>query len=147
MYERILIATDGSKLAQKAEKSAIGLAAATGASLVVLHVLADYPLSFFEGASAVPAQDVARVEGKMRDGGQQVIDRVVTAADLQGVRAHGVLAQSDQVADAVIKMARKHRCDLIVLASHGHSGIRRLLLGSETQKVLTLSTVPVLVLR
>lgn len=147
MYERILVATDGSELAQVAERSAIGLAAATGASLVVLHVLADYPLSFFEGASGVDAHDVARVEGTMRGDGQALVDRVVGAAGQQGVKARGVLAQSDRVADAVIKAARKHRCDLIVLASHGHSGIRRVLLGSETHKVLTHSTVPVLVLR
>ena len=54
---------------------------------------------------------------------------------------------ADQVSDAVLRTARKHRCDLIVLASHGRRGLQRLLLGSETQKVLAGSTLPVLVLR
>ena len=62
MYERILVATDDSRLARKAEKAAIGLAAATGAALVVLHVVPDYPMSHFDGMVAISPQDVARIE-------------------------------------------------------------------------------------
>ncbi|HSH91010.1 MAG TPA: universal stress protein, partial [Ramlibacter sp.] len=58
-----------------------------------------------------------------------------------------VLARTTEVAEAIIDAARKHKCDLIVMASHGRRGIKRLLLGSETQHVLTHSSVPVLVLR
>ncbi len=147
MYERILVATDDSRLARKAEKAAIELAATTGADLVVLHVVPDYPMSHFDGMVAISPQDVARIEGRVHASGQAVIDRVVAAAAKQDVKARGVLAQSDRVSDAVLRTARKHRCDLIVLASHGRRGLQRLLLGSETQKVLAGSTLPVLVLR
>jgi nucleotide-binding universal stress UspA family protein len=147
MYDCILVATDDSRLARKAEKSAIDLAAATGARLVVLHVVPDYPMSHFDGMVAIPPQEVARIEGRVHAGGQAVLDRVVQVAARQGVQARGVLAQSDHVADAVLRAARKHRCDLIVLASHGRRGLQRLLLGSETHKVLAGSPLPVLVLR
>ncbi len=147
MYERILVATDDSRLARRAEKAAIGLAAATGATLIVLHVVPDYPMSHFDGVVAMSPQDVSAIEERVHGAGQAVIDRVVAAAARQEVKARGVLVQSDQVAEAVLRAAHKHRCDLIVLASHGRSGLRRLLLGSETHKVLAGSTLPVLVVR
>jgi nucleotide-binding universal stress UspA family protein len=65
----------------------------------------------------------------------------------EGVTVKAVTAKSDLVAEAVISAAKKHKCDLIVMASHGRKGIKRLLLGSETQHVLTHSHIPVLVLR
>ena len=65
----------------------------------------------------------------------------------EGVTVKAVIAKSDLVAEAVISAAKKHKCDLIVMASHGRKGIKRLLLGSETQHVLTHSHIPVLVLR
>ena len=147
MYQRILVATDRSRLSRKAEKAAIGLAASTGATLVVLHVVPDYPMSYFEGAVTLAAEEVARIEKHWTDQGQTLVDAVVVAAGRQGVQARGVLAHSDKVAEAVMAGARKHKCDLIVMASHGRRGIARVLLGSETQHVLTHSTIPVLVLR
>ncbi len=147
MYQRLLVATDHSRLSRKAEKAAISLAAATGARLVVLHVVPDYPMSYFEGAMTLTPEDVARIEGTWTARGQRAVDAVVAAADRSGVQAQGVLAHSDQVAEAVMAAARKHKCDLIVMASHGRRGLSRVLLGSETQHVLTHSTIPVLVLR
>ena len=69
------------------------------------------------------------------------------SAMAKGVKAKAITAKSDLVSEAVIAAAKKHKCDLIVMASHGRRGIKRLLLGSETQLVLTHSHVPVLVLR
>jgi nucleotide-binding universal stress UspA family protein len=63
------------------------------------------------------------------------------------VEARAVVSCSDLVAEAVMGAAKKHECDLIVMASHGRKGLQRVLLGSETQQVLTHSTTPVLVLR
>jgi nucleotide-binding universal stress UspA family protein len=147
MYQRLLLATDHSSLSRKAEKSAIALAAATGASLVVLHVVPDYPISYFEGAATLSPDEIARIEAAWMRRGQRVIDDVVAAAAKQEVVAEGVLAHADHVAQAVIAAARKKKCDLIVMASHGRRGLTRVLLGSETQHVLTHSTIPVLVLR
>ncbi|MBC7470740.1 MAG: universal stress protein [Ramlibacter sp.] len=147
MYQRILVPTDGSTLSKKAVKSAIEMAAVAGAELIALYVVPRYPVSYFEGGISVPDSEVARTERQWAEKGQAVVDAVQKAALAAGVKARGVLARSDLVAESVISTAKKHRCDLIVMASHGRKGIKRVLLGSETQHVLTHSKLPVLVLR
>ena len=147
MYQRILVATDGSTLSKKAVRSSIDLAAAIGAELVALYVTPRNPMSYFEGGVTISVQDVARIEKQWADKGQAVVDAVAQAALAEGVKAKAVVARSDLVAEAVMAAAKKHKCDLIVMASHGRKGIKRVLLGSETQHVLTHSTTPVLVLR
>ena len=147
MYQKILVATDGSTLSKKAVTSAIELAALAGASLVVLKVVPRYPQSYFEGGIALQAAEMGRVEKQWADSSQAIVDAVQKVAEAKGVKAKGVTVKSDLVSDAIIATAKKNKCDLIVMASHGRRGIKRLLLGSETQLVLTHSHVPVLVLR
>ena len=147
MYKRILVATDGSDLSNTAVGSAIELAAAIGAELVALYVVPRYPVSYFEGGITISVEDIARTEKQWSDKGQAVVDAVQEQAKAQGVTAKAVVAQSDLVAESIMSAATKHGCDLVVMASHGRKGIKRILLGSETQHVLTHSTVPVLVLR
>lgn len=147
MYKRILVATDGSDLSKTAVSSAIELAAAIGAELVALYVVPRYPVSYFEGGITISVDDIARTEKQWSDKGQAVVDAVQEQARAQGVTAKAVVAQSDMVAESIMSAATKHGCDLVVMASHGRKGIKRVLLGSETQHVLTHSTVPVLVLR
>lgn len=147
MYQRILVATDGSTLSKKAVRSSIELAAATGAELVALYVVPRYPVSYFEGGITVSSDEIARTEKQWVDRGQAVVDAVRDAAQANGVKAKAVIARSDLVAESIMATVKKHKCDLVVMASHGRKGIKRVLLGSETQHVLTHSTVPVLVLR
>ena len=147
MYKKILVATDGSTLSKKAVSSAIALAGLCGAELVALKVVPRYPQSYFEGGLPLAVQDVARIEKQWADDGQAVVDAGKTTAEGKGLKAKAVTVKSDLVAEAVIAAARKHKADLIVMASHGRRGIKRLLLGSETQQVLTHSHIPVLVLR
>lgn len=147
MYQRILVATDGSTLSKKAVNSAIALAALSGAELVALKVIPRYPQSYFEGSIPLSTQDVARVEQQWAEDGQSVVDAVKKAGEAKGVKVKAVTAKSDVVSDAVISAAKKYKADLIVMASHGRKGIKRLLLGSETQQVLTHTSLPVLVLR
>ncbi|ROZ75432.1 universal stress protein [Ramlibacter sp. WS9] len=147
MYQRILVATDGSTLSKKAVRSGIDLAAATGAELIALNVVPRYPTSYFEGGMTVSPTEVANTEKRWADRGQAVVDRVRDSAQAEGVKAKAVVARSDLVAEAIMAAARKYKCDLVVMASHGRKGIKRVLLGSETQHVLTHCTVPVLVLR
>lgn len=147
MYKRILVATDGSDLSRTAVHSAIELAAAVGAELVALYVVPRYPVSYFEGGMAISMDDIARTEKQWSDKGQAVVDAVKQSAQESGVTARAVVAQSDLVAESIMATANKHNCDLVVMASHGRKGIQRVLLGSETQHVLTHSTIPVLVLR
>ena len=147
MYQKILVATDGSTLSKKAVTSAIALAALCGADLVALKVIPRYPQSYFEGGLALQAAEVSRVETRWAQDGQAIVDAVQKAALGKGVSCQGITVKSDLVSDAIIAAAKKQKCDLIVMASHGRRGIKRMLLGSETQLVLTHSHVPVLVLR
>ena len=147
MYQRILLATDGSDLSQKATTSAIELAALCGAELVAVTVVPRYPQSYFEGSVALPADEMLRVEKQWENQGQALVDAVKKAAADKGVTAKSITLKSDVVSDALITAANKHQCDLIVMASHGRRGIQRMLLGSETQHVLTHASIPVLVLK
>jgi nucleotide-binding universal stress UspA family protein len=147
MYDKILVATDGSSLSKKAVTSAISLAALTGASLIALKVIPRYPQSYFEGGLALQAAEVGRIEKQWADEGQAVVDEVKKLAELQGVKTRPLTVKSDIVSEAVIATAKKNKCDLIVMASHGRKGVKRLLLGSETNQVLAHSHIPVLVLR
>lgn len=147
MYQRILVATDGSNLSKKAVKTAVELAALCGAELVALKVVPRYPQSYFEGGIALQPEEVRRVENQWADEGQAVVDAVKKTAMGKGVTTKALTIKSDVVSDAVLATAKKHQCDLIVMASHGRKGIKRLLLGSETQHVLTHSSIPVLILK
>jgi nucleotide-binding universal stress UspA family protein len=147
MYRRILVPTDGSALSKKAVKNAVALAGELGAELVVLNVVPRYPTAYFEGGISVDSQDVARMERQWAEQGQALADAARASAEAAGVKAKAVTVRSDLVAESVLAAARKHRCDLVVMASHGRKGLKRLLLGSETQHVLTHGSVPVLVLR
>ena len=147
MYKSILVATDGSELSKKAVGNAIDLAAAIGAELVALYVVPRYPVSYFEGGITISMDEMARTEKQWSEKGQAVVDAVQLEAQAAGVKAKAVVIQSDMVAESIMSAANQNNCDLIVMASHGRKGIKRVLLGSETQHVLTHSTVPVLVLR
>jgi nucleotide-binding universal stress UspA family protein len=147
MYQRILIATDGSTLSRKAVGSGIKLAALTGAQVVALKVVPRYPVSYFEGGMTVSAKDVAKVEKQWAEAALAVVEDVKVNAEAKGVKAKAVITTSDLISESIIATAKKHKCDLIVMASHGRRGLKRLLLGSETVQVLTHSHVPVLVLR
>lgn len=147
MYARILVATDGSSLSKKAVANAIGLAATCGAELVALKVVPRYPQAYFEGSIPLNAKDVARIEAQWSEEAQAAVDAVKKLAEAKGVKTKALVSRSDIVSDAIIATAKKQKADLVVMASHGRKGIKRLLLGSETQQVLTHCHVPVLVLR
>ena len=147
MYKRILIATDGSQLSDMAVESGLSLAGLTGASVIALKVVPRYPRSYFDGTLPVEAADIKRIEKQWSDAAQVLVNKVKARGSDEGVSVKAVVVKSDLIAEAVISAAKKHNCDLIVMASHGRKGIKRLRPGSETQHVLTHSHIPVLVLR
>ncbi|WP_313077254.1 universal stress protein [Melaminivora sp.] len=147
MYQCILIATDGSELSEKAVESGLELARLTGASVVALKVVPRYPRSYFEGGAAVDPTEVKRVEAQWGDAALGLVNGIKQRGKAAGITVKSAVVKSDLIAEAVLAAARKHECDLIVMASHGRKGLKRLLLGSETQHVLTHSHIPVLVLR
>jgi len=145
MYRHILIATDGSELSMQAVTHAVALAKALNAKLTVVtvsepfHVLAvdpilltDTPESYKARAAAFAAEYLGEVEDK---------------AAASGVRCNNVHVEDEQPYRAIIDTATKQGCDLIVMASHGRRGVSAILLGSETVKVLTHTSIPVLVYR
>lgn len=148
MYERILVATDGSDLSELAVHGAIELAVLTGAQLTVVKVVHHYPASYFEGSLLLSQPEVSRLRDEADAEAQRVVDAVKLKAEARGVKsARAVVMQSELVSEAIIECARVHDCNLIVMASHGRRGITRVLMGSETLHVLTHSHTPVLILR
>ena len=147
MFTRIMLATDGSKLSQKAVKNAIDMASKFNAELVAVKVIPRYVQTYFEGSFTVADIDVKSIEAQWAAGAQQVLDKIATSAAAKGVIVKTSVIKSDDISDGLVKAANKMKADLIVMASHGRKGVKRLLLGSETQNVLTHSEVPVLVLR
>ena len=147
MYKRILVATDGSKLSDSAVAHALDLADITGAEVVALKVVPRYPQTYFEGGVSVDAEEIKHIEKQWQDEALQVVNAIRSEGQKLQVKVKATTVKSDLVAEAIIAAAKRNKCDLIVMASHGRKGIKRLLLGSETQQVLTHSHIPVLVLR
>ena len=147
MFKKILVATDGSVLSRKAVSCALSMARVHQAELLVVHVVPRYPVSYFEGAATFSAEEVGAIESRWAHEAQHLLGGIVERAVAAGIKTKAVALSSDLVAQALLQAARKHKCDLIVMASHGRKGIKRLLLGSETQQVLAHSSLPVLVLR
>jgi nucleotide-binding universal stress UspA family protein len=145
MYKHILIATDGSELATKAV--VVGLTLAKQLSSRVTAVTVTEPWTAMmtpEQALGIPtnAYEKAAVETASR-----VLASVVELARKSDVACATVHAKDQHPAEGILDTAKKAGCDLIVMASHGRRGLGRLLLGSEAVKVLTHSTVPVLICR
>ena len=147
MYSRILLATDGSHLSQKAVHAAIELAAKFGSELVAVKVVPHYIQTYFEGSFSISEDDVKSIEDQWVKGAEKVLSHVLEQAQAKGVSIKTQVIKSDDIALGLIDIAEQLKSDLIVMASHGRKGIKRLLLGSETLSVLTHANIPVLVLR
>jgi nucleotide-binding universal stress UspA family protein len=147
MYKKILVPTDGSKLSERAIEHAIALARGLGASVVALHAYPRVPGSPY-GTFGPAAELFAEAQAlRARADADALFERARAAADEAEVMLDTVLVEATDIYLQIIAVARRRNCDLICMASHGRRGASALVLGSETQKVLTHSTTPVLVLR
>jgi len=148
MYKNILVATDGSKLSAKAVKAAVDMARDLGAKLTGFYVMHEFPSQVYtEGASFAKYVTPKQYLATEKERAAKVLEGVEREAAKAGVDVTTTASQDQSPFEAIIEAARKRKCDLIVMASHGRRGLSALLLGSETQKVLTHSKVPVLVVR
>jgi len=149
MFKHILLPTDGSKLSDQGVKQTIKMAKALGAKITAVHVMNNYHVVLQDEGFLMPDVPVLRkrLEEIRSRQVREILGSVKEAADKVGVRCDTVVAIGDMPYEMVIKQAKKSKCDLIMMASHGRRGIKGILLGSETAKVLTHSKIPVLVLR
>jgi len=145
MFKHILIPTDGSDLSRKALLYGIQLAKESHAKVTALTVRPPYVIGSMDMIGVVGSQD--EFEAETQRYADYALTQARMAADAAGVKIDTVQDVGDQPFRAIIDSAKAHACDLIVMASHGRRGMSALLLGSETVKVLTHSTVPVLVYR
>jgi len=148
MFRHLLVATDGSKLSTKAVAHAIALAQSLGAKLTAFYSSPGYPTPMFSEASlyVVPMSRKEYAATCKREA-DLILTPVATKAKAAGVDFDTVHATWDVAWEAILAAAKKHKCDAIVMASHGRRGVSAMLLGSETQKVLTHTKVPVIVVR
>lgn len=147
MFKRILVGTDGSELSGKAVDQAIELARNVGAELFALKVVHHQREDHWDRGLLHERSVHAQIEVQQSELAPAVVDAVRASAERAEVKATALTVKGSSVADAVIEAANHHGCDLIVMASHGRRGLALVLLGSETQHVLTHSRIPVLVLR
>ncbi len=144
MFKRILVPTDGSDITKKAVETAIGLARSVNAKLYTLSVKEPFPYSAISEMQPTPPQEFFDAQERIASAR---VKEVRESAESQSLQCEAHTVEALHPWEAVIEHARRHECDLIVMASHGRRGVTALLLGSETQKVLTHSKVPVLVVR
>ena len=147
MFKHLLVPTDGSDLSRRTATHAITFARETGARITFFAALPQHPVSFHEGYGLTDAGTRERLIATAERQGRAIVDPLVAEAAAAGVTAEAVATPCATVHDGIIAAATHHGCDLIFMASHGRRGIGALLLGSETQKVLTHSKIPVLVHR
>lgn len=147
MFRHLLVPTDGSDLSRRTATHAITFARETGARITFFAALPQHPVSFHEGYGLTDAGTRERLIATAERQGRAIVDPLVAEAAAAGVTAEAVATPCATVHDGIIAAATHHGCDLIFMASHGRRGIGALLLGSETQKVLTHSKIPVLVHR
>jgi nucleotide-binding universal stress UspA family protein len=149
LYRSILAPTDGSKFSDKAVQEAAKIAKVLGAELFLLHAAQPVHLPPVEEAISEPtrSQDRLRAKKKLDIDARHILAVAAKKAARFGVSAEQQFVVSKLPYKAIIDAATARGCDLIVMASHGRHGLAGVLLGSETQKVLTHSKIPVLVVR
>ncbi|HEX4329523.1 MAG TPA: universal stress protein [Burkholderiales bacterium] len=148
MYKNLLVPTDGSKLSDRAVKEAIGLARALGARVTFYYATSGYPDPIYAEsammATYIPPEQYSEQTEKFA---AKVLAKAAAKVSAAGLKADTYQSVADVPYEGIIAAAVKKKCDLIIMASHGRRGVSGFLLGSETQKVLTHSKVPVLVVR
>ncbi|HET7866351.1 MAG TPA: universal stress protein [Burkholderiaceae bacterium] len=144
MFKRILVPTDGSELSSKALATALDLAQPLSAQIFTVAVKEPFPYSALSEMQPIPPQEFYDSQERIA---QRNLQRVQEACKKAGLPCTPHSVEALHPWEAILDEARQNECDLIVMASHGRRGVAALLLGSETQKVLTHGKVPVLVVR
>lgn len=147
MFKHVLLPIDGSELSLMATRKAAELASETDAQITILFVKPEYPVSYYGDGAMIdptPPDEFGKLTSAIAQRNLKAAEEICAAA---GVTTTTLSETSDAPYEVIVETAQNRDCDLIFMASHGRRGISGLLLGSETQKVLTHSKIPVLVYR
>jgi nucleotide-binding universal stress UspA family protein len=144
MFKRILVPTDGSEITTKAVDTAIDLARAGGGQLMAISVKEPFPYSAISEMQPVPPQEFYDAQERIA---AERVQAVAAAAQAAGMACAGHTVEALHPWEAILDHAKAQQCDLIVMASHGRRGVAAMLLGSETQRVLIHSMLPVLIVK
>ena len=145
MYKHLLLPTDGSSLSEDAVRRGVQFAQQLGAKVTGFHAMPEFEVVSY--TMAMVDNNKEAFGRQARERAARVLDWVASLAAQSGVECETVTVASDTPYQAIVQTATERGCDLILMASHGRRGIKGFLLGSETNKVLTHSTIPVLVHR
>ena len=146
MFKHILIATDGSPAANKAARAGIALASRLGAKITAYSAVETLQAVAFEGY-AMDAKTIEFLEEQARKAGRKRVETIAKMAKAARVPCASVVTKGSPLYRAIIEAAKKRRCDVIIMGSHGRRGFSKLILGSVTQQVLAHTRLPVLVYR
>jgi len=147
VFKHILVPTDGSELSQETARRAISFAKETGARITAFFAKPEYPVSYYGEGALIDPTTPERFAELAEQQAQDTLDVITALGREAGVDIEKMSVTSDVPYQAIIDAAVQAHCDLIFMASHGRRGFSALLLGSETNKVLTHSRIPVLVYR
>lgn len=145
MFKHILLPTDGSPLSEIAIAKGLAFAKTLGAKATGIHVTPKFHLLTYRSEALEESRQQYEADAKQH--ADQYLTSLARAAEAAGVPCDTVAVTGDHPYEAIIATAEDRHCDLIVMASHGRKGLQAMLLGSETNKVLTHTKIPVLVLR
>ena len=145
MFKKILVPTDGSPLSDKAIAAAVEFAQQVGGSIVGISVVEHYPFSPFPDRAMTEQSHL--FEDHAREIANENVQKVANASRAANVPCETVVVQSGTPHGEILNVAASKKCDVIFMASHGRKGVSRLFAGSETQKVLADTSIPVLVFR
>jgi nucleotide-binding universal stress UspA family protein len=147
MFKHVLIPTDGSPVAAKAVKAGLELAKEINAAVTVYYGLDPMPAPYYGDGYTVDARAIADIERSARALGEAVLAKIAQQAKVAGVPFKTLMNKPETPYDGIIAAAKKCKCDVIFMSSHGRRGLASLVLGSVTNKVLSHSKIPVLVYR
>ncbi|HOI51534.1 universal stress protein [Azonexus caeni] len=147
MFKNILVPTDGSELSRATAKRAVAFASEAGARVTAFYAKPEYPIAYFGEGALIDPTTPEKFTQMAEQQAAEYLNEVAAWCQEAKVECTTASATSDIPYEAIIEAAEKAGCDLIFMASHGRRGISGLLLGSETNKVLTHSKIPVLVYR
>ena len=147
MFKHILVPTDGSQLSEDTARRAVSFAKEAGAQITAFFAKPEFPVTYYGEGVLIDSTTPEKFAELSEEQAQKILGFVDNLCQQEGVLCTTMTLTSDVPYEAIIEAATQSDCDLIFMSSHGRRGLSALLLGSETNKVLTHTNIPVLVYR